>query len=472
VAREALSAISDATSTAQRYAHEKLMLAIIGEEEIADVLRDIEVAENAMVADAITASLDQIDTEIVTIAGKLLARARARGTAGWEVADLLKDRIQGSGNGRRPSLRDRILAEAEKVHAGIAGRAQFLAKPKNLEAVLLGGIRSRNAQRANPRTVASPGRRARECTKRPPATRRNRSTARPRLRSASSRCVYSILAAPRRREQPSTPVPPGGAQRAGRREAGARERDGLPWAPGCAHGGSQHGGDGPAGGVRGERGSECAHEGRERPPGRVRDEAQHREPQARGRRRLRQRSRLHVHRGGRDQGRCVADPYRVARRDLARQRPRQGAEHAAGQRDGDRPAGPEAVKRRRGDQGMERDPFGERAGEARGHHQGGRFAPAQPDGESRGGARGADAGPEHLDPAGSHVGEPAPAGVRLDPGRRTDQDHAPASAVARDGRSARATAASVTALTVPLASASGTSPIATVMASMKTSTPA
>jgi hypothetical protein len=156
--------IAEAIKTAEHHAHEKAMLAVITptaeakaaadearvayaaaferetevrdriplveaavrklDDEIEQIRRDIKVAEDAKVADALTPSLDQIDAEIVTVTGRLLARARARGTAGWDLLDLLKDRIQASSDGRRPSLRDRIIAEAEKVRANIAsGRA-------------------------------------------------------------------------------------------------------------------------------------------------------------------------------------------------------------------------------------------------------------------------------------------------------------------------------------------------------------
>lgn len=160
-ARASLAAVSEAAKAAEKYAHEKALLAVIDtspeakakaeeakanlaaafaleteisdripllsaarqklDEEIADVLRDITAAENQRVAEVLTASLDQIDAEIVSISGRLLARARARGAAGWELSDLVKDRIVGNGHG---SLSDRIIAEAEKVRATIAsGRA-------------------------------------------------------------------------------------------------------------------------------------------------------------------------------------------------------------------------------------------------------------------------------------------------------------------------------------------------------------
>jgi chromosome segregation ATPase len=159
-ASKSLAAISEATGAAQRYAHEKAMLTVIDptpevqaeaqkaksnltkafareteirdrlpllsaarqklDEEIEDVRRAIAVAENTKVADVLTSSLDQIDNEIVGITGRLLARAKARGTAGWDVVDLIKERIQGSGDGARKSLRDRIYTEAEMVRATIA----------------------------------------------------------------------------------------------------------------------------------------------------------------------------------------------------------------------------------------------------------------------------------------------------------------------------------------------------------------
>jgi hypothetical protein len=164
-AREALAAISKATKTAETYAHDKALLAVIDpsadaktaaerakanlaaafareteirdtfpllaaarqklEDEIEQFRRDIKVAEDTKVVEVISAGLNQVDAEIVSITGRLFARARARGTAGWgDLVELLKDRIHGSSDGLRPSLRDRIIAEAEKVRANIAsGRA-------------------------------------------------------------------------------------------------------------------------------------------------------------------------------------------------------------------------------------------------------------------------------------------------------------------------------------------------------------
>jgi hypothetical protein len=94
------------------------------DEEIVEISRSIKLAENKLVGDTLTPSLDQIDAEIVAVTGKLLARARAMGIEGRELPDLLKDRIQGSADATRPPLRDRIFAEAEKVRATItAARA-------------------------------------------------------------------------------------------------------------------------------------------------------------------------------------------------------------------------------------------------------------------------------------------------------------------------------------------------------------
>jgi chromosome segregation ATPase len=159
--RADLATVSEATRAAERYSQEKALFAVISptpeaktkaeeakanltaaftreteirdriplveaavrklNEEIEGILRNIRAAENAKVAEVLSANLDQIDAEIVSITGRLLARARARGTAGWELPDLVKDRIIGNGQG---SLRGRILAEAEKVRANIAsGRA-------------------------------------------------------------------------------------------------------------------------------------------------------------------------------------------------------------------------------------------------------------------------------------------------------------------------------------------------------------
>lgn len=156
-----LEVISKAAKAAEGYAHEKALFAVINpsaeaqtkaeeakanyttafesetdlrdrlpllsaarkklEEEIEVLLREIKIAEDKRVADTLTSSLEQIDDEIVSVTGRLLARARALGMVGWDLSDLVKDRIIGRQKG---PLRDRIVAEAEAIRTAIAtGRA-------------------------------------------------------------------------------------------------------------------------------------------------------------------------------------------------------------------------------------------------------------------------------------------------------------------------------------------------------------
>lgn len=111
------SAFEQETKARDRLALVERALRLL-DDEIAGLSQKLPPAENEYVGRILTEQIDEIDSELVAVAAKLFARARARGTAKvFDFGEVVTDRLVGDGS--RPGLRQRVLDAAELVRAQI-----------------------------------------------------------------------------------------------------------------------------------------------------------------------------------------------------------------------------------------------------------------------------------------------------------------------------------------------------------------